>query len=124
MLWYDYSEHLLSLLPDRIRKEIKFDQDKLKMQNSSRNQQYFVDIRFQTDSRTATVEYRKTQHEQVGFSIYDVQGGKKESFIPDRPCDGTFCSETVHLGDLEPGIYRLAVSTDDGRRVVNWVYTE
>ncbi len=124
ILWYEYSELLLSLLPERIVRELRtgskgvFDPDLMK------NQRLYVDIRMPSESKDAIVEYRTQVQDMVSISLFDVTGTKVGPGIPVRNCRTKRCSERVPLEDLEPGIYLLAVCTDAGTSSLNWIYTE
>jgi hypothetical protein len=124
ILWYEYSEALLSLLPDRIRNEIREDRERMKSRNRLRENTLFVDIKLSSDSKNVMIDYKNPDHNTCAFSIYTIQGARMESITADTTCRKNICTDSMPLGKIHPGMYLFAAATDRGGSVLSWVYIQ
>jgi len=120
IFWYEYSDGLLDLLPVSMKNEIQ--SDRLKQVKNpgagSQNDKLLVNVRISRETKSAIVEYRRGDAEEVSFTLYDIRGALMESVMAGKPSGKDISSAIVPMDKLLPGIYLLAVRNSKGESVV------
>lgn len=127
IFWFERTPEFIAVLPRRIQQIIQSENDEgLKQVDSEFTNKSSKNIHpIETtvypnpiSTNTTTLQYTLSEQSRVAVSLYNIQGQRiKELAVTDRLEKGKWI-EQLSLGDLQAGMYLLAVMTDKGEQSV------